>query len=185
MNKIIMLSFTVVICLSFSCLAVELIKDGKPVAEIVIAESAEPSVKTAADELQDKLEKMSGAKLAIVSTVSPDVKNQVYVGESDYTRRLGVKLDDVKYDGFMILAEKNYVVVAGKEIDFLNVKASFAKYRDAGRQRQKIWEEESGHKWRFPPINDYGTNKETGVHLQDGTGTLYGVYELLEQLGFR
>ena len=185
MNKILMLSITVVICLSFSCPAVELIKDGKPVAEIVIAESAEPSVKTAADELQDKLEKMSGAKLAIVSTVSPDVKNQVYVGESDYTRQLGVKLDDVKYDGFKILAEKNYVVVAGKEIDFLNLKASFAKYREAGRQRQKMWEEESGHKWRFPPINDYGTNKETGVHLQDGTGTLYGVYELLEQLGFR
>ncbi|MEI6421982.1 MAG: hypothetical protein WCP55_07160, partial [Lentisphaerota bacterium] len=186
MNKF-LLSSAAVFALAFTSSAVELVKDGKPVAEIVIAESPKPSVRTAANEFQDKLEKMSGAKLAIVSTVSPDVKNQVYVGESDYTRKLGIKLDDVKYDGFKILAEKNYVVVAGKEIDFLNVKASFAKYNIVGTpQRQKIWEEDSGHKWRFPPIDDYrGINKETGLSLQDGTGTLYGVYELLEQLGFR
>ena len=63
--------------------AVDLVKDGAAVAEIVIAESAEPSVRTAANELQRNLEKMSGAKLAIVTKVSPDVKNQVYVGYSD------------------------------------------------------------------------------------------------------
>ncbi|MEI6423761.1 MAG: alpha-glucuronidase family glycosyl hydrolase, partial [Lentisphaerota bacterium] len=137
MNKF-LFSIAFVFCMTGACFAVDLVKDGKPVAEIVIAESAEPSVRTAADELQDKLEKMSGARLAIVSTASPEVKNQVYVGESEYTRKLGVKLDDVKYDGFKIVADKNYVVVAGKEIDFLNVKASFAKYRDAGRQRQKM-----------------------------------------------
>jgi hypothetical protein len=183
--KKILLSVLSVFALACNGIAVDLVKDGASVAEIVIAESAKPSIKTAAEELQSNLEKMSGAKLAIVTKVSPDVKNQVYVGESDYTRKLGVKLDDVKYDGFKIIADKNYVIIAGKEIDFLNVKASFAKYRNAGRQRQKMWEEESGHKWRFPPINDYGTNAETGVHLGDGTGTLYGVYELLEQLGFR
>ena len=174
-----------IFCMSCACPAVELVKDGKPVAEIVIAESAEPSVRTAANELQDKLEKISGAKLAIVSTVSPEVKNQVYIGESDYTRNLGIKLDDVKDDGFKIVANKNYVVVAGKE--FPNAEKSFSKYKDvAPADRQKVWEEYTGHKWRFPPIIDYrDTNKECGFHLQDGTGTLYGVYELLEQLGFR
>ena len=143
MNKF-LLSSAVAFALAFTSSAVELVKDGASVAEIVIAESAEPSVKTAANELQRNLEKMSGAKLAIVTKVSPDVKNQVYVGESDYTRKLGVKLDDVKYDGFKIIAEKNYVVIAGKEIP--NEKNSFLKFKDVGN-RQQAWEEYTGHKW--------------------------------------
>jgi hypothetical protein len=183
MNRKFILLLSVVFCLTCTSPSVELVKDGKPVAEIVVAESAEPSVKTAAEEIQGILEKMSGAKLPIVNKVSADVKNQVYVGESDYTRKLGVKLDDVKYDGFKIIAEKNHVIVAGKEIP--NEKNSFAKFKDVGN-RQKAWEEYTGHKWRFPPMIDYrDTNKECGFHLGDGTGTLYGVYELLEQLGFR
>ena len=182
MNKF-LLSSAVAFALAFTSSAVELVKDGASVAEIVIAESAEPSVKTAANELQRNLEKMSGAKLAIVTKVSPDVKNQVYVGESDYTRKLGVKLDDVKYDGFKIIAEKNYVVIAGKEIP--NEKNSFLKFKDVGN-RQQAWEEYTGHKWRFPPMIDYrDANKECGFHMGDGTGTLYATYELLEQLGFR
>lgn len=182
MNKL-MLSFSVMVFLAYACNAVDLVKDGKPVAEIIIAESAEPSVKTAANELQNNLEKMSGAKIPIVTKISPDVKNQVYVGESDYTRKLGIKIDDVKYDGFKIVADKNYVVVAGKEIP--NERNSFMKFKDV-RDRQKVWEEFTGHKWRFPPIMDYKNgNQECGFHLQDGTGTLYAAYELLEQLGFR
>lgn len=77
MNKF-SLSIAAMFCMTCASFAVDLVKDGKPVAEIVLAESAEPSVKTAANELQINLEKMSGAKLAIVTNVSPDVKNQVY-----------------------------------------------------------------------------------------------------------
>ncbi len=184
--KKILLSVLGVFALACAGTAVDLVKDGKPVAEIVIAESAEPSVRTAANELQRNLEKMSGAKLAIVTKVSPDVKNQVYVGESDYTRKLGVKLDDVKYDGFKIVADKNHVIIAGKE--FPNAKNHFAKFKgyENSTNRQKAWEEFTGQKYRFPPIIDYReNNKECDFHVQDGTGTLYAAYELLEQLGFR
>jgi hypothetical protein len=184
MNKVVLATF-LLLTLPVISRSVDLVKDGKPVAEIVISESANPGVKTAANELQSNLEKISGAKLPIVSKVSPDVKNQVYVGESDYTGKLGVKLDDVKYDGFKIIADKNYVVLAGKEIQ--NEKNSFSKFKDvASKERQKVWEEYTGHKWRFPPIIDHQDgNKECGFHLGDGTGTLYAVYELLQQLGFR
>ena len=79
---------------------VPLVKDGKPVAEIVVSDAASPSVKAAAAELQRHLEAMSGAKLPIVGEVSPTVANQLYVGGSEATKKLGVTVDDIKDDGF-------------------------------------------------------------------------------------
>jgi hypothetical protein len=120
-----------------------------------------------------------------VDKVSPDVKNQVYVGESDYTRKLGVTLDDVKLDGFKIVADKNYVVLAGKDIYIFEKRLT--KFTDVPRTgRNKAWEEFTGHKWREPAFCGTGDySKEFGFDMNDGTGTLYAVYEMLEQLGFR
>ena len=180
-------SLMVFAVLGLSCWAgaVDLVKEGKPVAEIVLSVTATPSVKVAAKELQRHLEAMSGAKLAIVSEASTNVENHVYVGESDATRKLGVSLEDVKDDGFKIIAKKNHVVVAGRQNYYLD--GPFAKFKDVDKaNRQQVWEEYTGHKWRAPPIYDYrDTVNELGFHLLDGTGTLYGAYELLAQLGMR
>jgi len=164
---------------------VALVADGKPVSEIVLSDEATPSVKIAAEELQRHLKSMSGAELPIVSEASPGVANQVYVGESDATRKLGMSLDDVKDDGFKIIAAKNYVILAGRQKYIFA--ESFSKFKDVPRrERQKAWEEYCGHKWRFPPITDYRDfNEELGFFLWDATGTLYATYELLGQLGLR
>lgn len=164
---------------------VDLVNDGKPVAEIVLSEAATPSVKTAAIELQRNLAAMSGVKLSIVSQASTNVANQVYVGESDATRKMGFSLDDVKYDGFKIVAGSNSVILAGRQM-YHSIN-SFSKFKDMGKaQRQPSWEAFIGHQWRLPPIFDYtGWNNECGFHLCDGTGTLYAMYELLGQLGMR
>jgi hypothetical protein len=162
---------------------VDLVRNGQPVAEIVTAENPTPSVRTAAEELQRHVEAMSGAKLPIVSKDSADVANHVYIGQSDATRKLGVRLDDVKHDGFKIVARQNYVVLAGREFPLFE--KSFAQFSNVGR-RQDAWEKQTGRKWRFPPMIDYGdANKECGFHMDDGNGTLYAVYEVLEQMGFR
>lgn len=161
---------------------VELVRDGRAVAEIVIAEKPVAWVKTAAEELQTYLRKISGAELGIVTTISPAVKAQIFVGESDYTRALGFTLQDVKHDGFKIVAAKNHVIAAGRDID--NGK-SFAMFRNLSN-RQAAWEKYTGQKWRLPPLHDpRDFSQECGFDLQDGTGSLYAVYELLEQLGFR
>jgi len=167
------------------CADVALVADGKPVSEIVLSDEATPSVKIAAEELQRHLKSMSGAELPIVSEASPGVANQVYVGESDTTRKLGVSLDDVKDDGFKIVAAKNHVILAGRQ-KYLFAE-SFSKFKDVPRkERQKAWEEYCGHKWRFPPIINYNDfNEELGFFLWDATGTLYATYELLGQLGLR
>lgn len=164
---------------------VTLVEEGKPVADIVVSEAARPSVKTAANELQTHLEKISGAKLPIVHAPSENVANHVYVGENEFTKTLGVTLDDVKDDGFKIVAEGNNVVLAGKEIDTTFDFEEWNRNRAPGN-RQKAWEKHCGQLWRWPPIHDFREfNKECGFHLKDGTGTLYAVHELLNQLGMR
>ncbi len=176
---------TAIACLSSFAAGVDLVKDGKPTAEIVLSDSAGPSVKTAATELQRHLEAMSGVKLLIVNAPTAGVENHVYVGESEHTRKLGITLGEIKEDGFVILADKDYVVLAGKEIDNSSVFASWSKAKIGGN-RQTAWEKYSGRNWRFPPIHNNGEwSEELGFHGYDGTGALYAVYELLEQLGMR
>ena len=56
-----MLSVLSVFALACAGAAVDLVKDGQPVAEIVIPENSSLCVKTAAGELQNRLAEMSGA----------------------------------------------------------------------------------------------------------------------------
>ena len=163
---------------------VALVTDGKPVAEIVVAEDASGSVRTAADELQKHLQAMSGAKLAIVHHPTKEVANQVFVGKGAVPKELGFSLDGVKADGFRIVAENNHLILAGNEFD--NFPESTDKFINLPRpQLQPYWEKLIGEKWRWPPINFGGYHKDLESHYHDGTGTLYAVYEFLEQLGLR
>ena len=164
---------------------VTLVAKGKAEAEIVLSPGASASEKTAAAELQHHLEAMSGAMLPIVDKASADGKAHVYVGESDATKKLGFSLDGVKDDGYKIVAAKDHVILAGRQA--YHFATSFQKFKAVARsERQPFWEKLIGRKWRFPPMIDYRDfSDEFGFHAWDGTGTLYAVYDLLEQLGMR
>ena len=122
------LSFLVAISMICSAKAVELVNQGTAVSEIVLAPTASPGVQTAAQQLQINLELISGAKIPIVETATDATKNHIYVGESEATKKLGFSLEGVKDDGFKIVAEKNYVIVAGREFDHFTT--SFSKFKD-------------------------------------------------------
>lgn len=175
----------VAIALTSAANAVELVNEGKAVSEIVLSSKASPSVQTAAQQLQINLELISGAKIPIVQTATDSAKNYIYVGESEATKKLGFSLEGIKDDGFKIVAEKNYVILAGREFDHFTT--SFSKFKDISRnQRSEYWEKLIGHKWRFPTMIDYRDfSDDLGFYAGDGTGTLYAAYALLEQLGMR
>ena len=164
---------------------VSLVTNGKPVAEIVVAEDASPSVRTAANELQRHLEAMSGAKLPLVHLPTKDVANQVFVGKNAVPKELGFSLDGVKADGFRIVAEDHHLILAGNES--YNFAKSFSEFLAIPRKsRQAHWEKLIGKNWRFPPMIDFRDySEELGFHSYDGNGTLYAVYDFLEQLGMR
>ena len=91
MRKVICLLSELLILSVAGCVTpgVELVKGGKPVSEIVTAPDANQSVKLAAKDLQDYLKRISGAELKIVNEPTPEVRNQIYLGQSEYTKKLG------------------------------------------------------------------------------------------------
>ncbi len=160
---------------------VELVKEGKAVAEIVLPEKPLSSVKLAAEDLQKYTELMSGAKLPIVTKTGADVKNHVYVGESELTRKLGFKLGEFKNSGFEIVAKNNYVILAGMDIQR-------APTPYIGPEGLKKWQEFCGQKFSFMSSGDIGIgnlNGQLNIFTNDDTGTWSAVAELLEQLGMR
>ena len=77
-----------------------IVKDGQPQAGIVIAEDAKRSTRLAARELQETLEKISGAKTPVTPTPGDGVV--LYVGESVFTRKLGVTAEGLEHGAYRI-----------------------------------------------------------------------------------
>lgn len=180
MRKVICLLSTLLILSVAGCVTpgVELVKGGKPVAEIVIAKDHNQSVKLAAKDLQGYLKKISGAELKIVDAPTTEVKNQIYVGESEFTRKLGFEPAKFNNSGLEIVAKGNYVILSGT--DRLSKKSPFAS-------DLKKWQEFCGEKFGFNRVTNGGgaVNYPLGIHTNDDTGTWYAASELLEQLGVR
>ena len=187
MRKSLIFLFT--LCLSASAaFGAQIVKNGQAAAEIIPAKSSDPSILVAAQEIQKYVQKMTGAKLEIVSAPTGKMPVKIYVGLSDAVKKLGVSLADVKHDGFKIVVKGNDIVIAGKDFDWYNQ----LKF-DEGSYLQNItakWKKFTGHKWRSPMfLYDRKTIVRTDPKLEfytmNGTGTLYGAYHFLEQFGFR
>ncbi len=179
MNKV-FLSFTVLFLGTAMVLAapVELVEDGKAIAEIVIAKEPNQSVKLAAKDLQDYLKRISGAELKIVSEPTPKMKNRVFVGQSEFTKALGFTPAKFTNSGFEIVAKDNYVILSGT--DRLSKPSPFTG-------NLKKWQDYCGEKFNLDHVSNGGGyfNPPLDMHTNDDTGTWYAVSELLEQLGVR
>jgi len=184
---------------------VELVKDGQAVSEIVIAQGAVQGVKLAAEDLQKHLDLISGAKLPIVNAPSRNVKNQVYVGESEFTKALGFKPAKFNNSGLEIVAKDNCVILDGPNkhwkaspyqqsvADSRYLRGSvitgktFPKPAGFPSPGLKKWQEFCGEKFATYHLNNGPGvfNKPLGIFTNDDPGTWYAVAELLEQLGVR
>ena len=195
------------ICGTFAMLAlcataapVDLVRDGEPVAEIVLAKDANQSMKLAAKDLQEFLKKISGAELAIVEAPTKEMKNQVYAGASEFTQKLGFKPAEFKTSGFEIVAKDNCVILSGhdrlsREVPYgmevaesqylANKGPKPANYPSA---RLKAWQDFCGEKFTTAQLDFGGKgrfNSDVGIYKNDDAGTWYAASELLEQLGVR
>ncbi|HWL54813.1 MAG TPA: DUF4838 domain-containing protein [Chthoniobacteraceae bacterium] len=168
--------------------AADLVVDGKPVSEIIVREEALPQVRFAARELQEHLRKMSGAQVPIVHAPSGrEGVYPVYVGEQEATRRLGVSLEKLPMEGYRIVAGDRALVLAGKDFSFGALPPGFKSTDDVPRLTGE-WQKLTGRKWSLPYnglYNPRNLSPELGFSHYDPTGTLFAVYDFLEQLGVR
>jgi len=175
-----------IICmhLSAACLgAGEFIaRDGKPGADIVIAAQPTRSARLAALELQANIQKISGAKLEIVTSPLANAAAHIYVGRSAFTDRLKMTDADLKDGAFRISSGKDYLVLFGNDADFQPP----AAWKLSREEQIKQWDALTGEKFGHPnlgPGRSY--NPALGIWEADERGSLNAVYEFLRGLGAR
>jgi predicted negative regulator of RcsB-dependent stress response len=171
-----------------------LVKDGKPNAEIVIADNPPRSTRLAAHELKTSIEKISGAKLSISTKPSTDVPVQVYVGASPHVEKLGVTTEGLKHGAYRIVSGENWLVLIGDDTDFVPIEP-WAKNNGGRRTLQSRWEKVSGLPFGVPNGGMYKNRermpkelaKEDGEYLWafDERGSYNAVCGFLRSLGMR
>ncbi len=144
-----------------------LVKDGQPKAEIVIAEDPPRTTRLAAQELQSHVEKISGAKVSIVSEPSGMVPVSVFVGRSSHTDKLGITDENLKYGAYRIVSGDNWLVLIGDDTDFVPIEPWPRSNNDiVSGKMQKAWNQITGEHWGY-------THSQLRKHYTGATG-LFG-----------
>jgi hypothetical protein len=139
-------------------------------------------VKLAALELQAYIEKISGARLPIATAPLKDMPAHVYVGKSKYTDELKITDEGLKSGAFKIVSGNDYLALLGQDRDFTPPSIAL----NVGTNLTKEWDTLTCEKWGMP---FRGINRRyspaVGISDYDERGSLYAVYEFLENLGVR
>jgi hypothetical protein len=92
-----------------------LVRDGTAVAQIVLAAAATPVERSAAQELQQHIEKVSGATLPIVAEATPKGGPRLLVGDTAASRKLVPEFDpaSAEYDGIVLKTVGDELILTG------------------------------------------------------------------------
>ncbi len=124
-----------------------IVENGRPNAVIVIANEPSRSTRWAAKELQETIEKISGAKLPVAKKPGPG--SNLYVGESAHTRRLGITAKGLEHGAYRIVSGHDWLALIGDDTDFVPTEP-WAKNNSDRRNLQARWEEASGLHYGVP-----------------------------------
>lgn len=192
-----------------------IVQDGKPKAQIVIAAENRPRMATlAALELQRYVEKISGARLPIVTSPDPKLPVKIFVGLSPATEKLGVNAEGLKYGAYRIASGADWIALVGDDEDNVPTKLTSLKRDDpapieewkritAGKTKG-AWSPPGGQAFKnfwnpkdFNKILDEyygegasslwtsGGNTSAGFWRGDVAGSVSAVVEFLNALGVR
>lgn len=128
-----------------------IVENGQPRAVIVIAESSQRTVRLAAQELQDYVEKISGAHLPIVTQPVNDGLVGIYVGSSEYTDRLGIKTNDLQDGAYRIVSGDGWLVLIGMDSEFVPIEPWARNNAEiVSGKLQREWDQVTGAFWGVP-----------------------------------
>ena len=94
---------------------ITLVRDGKPSATIVLGTEPTRSAQLAAAELQYHVEKITGAKLPVVSDTAAVEGTRILVGESKATGVLGLHSKDFKHQEYLVRCHPGLIVLLGRD----------------------------------------------------------------------
>lgn len=162
-----------------------LVKDGQAQAEIVIAEQPQRTTRVAAHDLRQYVEKISGARLPIVTAPSPQVPVQIYVGTSPQLKELGITAEGLKYGAYRIVSGDNYLALIGDDTDFVPVEPWAKNNGDrASGKLQQEWEKVTGQPWGVPNGGMYKNRTRLPGDIGKPDGATTDKNEYLELWGF-
>jgi hypothetical protein len=132
-----------------------IVKEGMGEAGIVVAEDPPRMVGMAALELQYYLEKISGARLPVISGAGGSQPVKIYVGRSGGTDSLGISDEGLDYGAFRIVSGPDWLVLLGKDFDYNPEPVEpWARSHSDRPRAQEEWEkltmQLAGKKWGHP-----------------------------------
>lgn len=110
-----------------TCIAVELVKDGKTSLTIYHDKTVPSSVLSATKELKHYIKKVSGANIKITTSIPSG--NYISLGYNKLSRQAGLKLDKIKADGYTIVAKNGNIYIFGHDTKdgTVSTKCGFSK----------------------------------------------------------
>jgi len=164
-----------------------LVKDGRPLAEIIIAEKPTRAAGLGAEELQAYLEKITGARLEIVTAPTEGGTLRIYVGGSVHASEAGIDAEGLKRDAFRIVSGSNWLALLGNDKEFEPREPWARNNGQWAREKEAAWMKLAGKPWMNPVgrslYRDY--NKRLDIWNLDHRGSLNAVYSYLRSLGVR
>jgi hypothetical protein len=132
-----------------------IVRDGRPEAEIVIAERPQRTVRLAADELQTVVKQITGARLPIVTKPSAGAV-KLFVGRSSYTDELKITADELKFGAYRLVSGDDWLVFLGDDTDFVPREPWARNNADIKSGKlQAAWDAITGALWGVPNTGLY------------------------------
>ena len=121
-----------------------IVEDGQPRAEIVISDKPQRSTRLAAQELQDQIVKISGARLPIVTQATGKAV-KIFVGASAQSP---IKADGLQHGAYRIATGADWMALIGDDNDFTPIEP-WAKHNGdvASGKLQSEWDKITGAQW--------------------------------------
>lgn len=133
-----------------------LVENGQPRAVIVVAPSPPRTVRLAAQELQNYVQKITGAHLPIVTQPGGPPAVPIYVGRSEHTDRLGITAEGLQDGAYRIVSGDRWLVLIGQDTEFTPIEPwarNNAEIVSGKLQRQ--WDQITGALWGVPQATLY------------------------------
>lgn len=162
-----LLAGTVIVSTAAGQQSLTLVKDGKPVATIVLSDKPTSAAQLAAYELQWHLQQMSGATLPIVQGDAKVDGVRILVGESAETKALNLPNTPFAMQEYLVQFLPDTLVIMGKDkADFGKPKYDPDRWYDCWNTFPDFWEEKGTLNATYDFLEQY-----CGVRWFDPTET--------------